>query len=178
MASTSRHPLIATRSSPERKARFEALAAGFGKSVSALLDQLIDTVLEENPVVATAEEEGGATPRVSLRLRAGDRELLNAKAAERGMKAASYAVMLLHAHVRGRAPVPIAELNQLKVAVGELSAVGRNLNQVAKAANAGQVAGKVVEQMLPVVQRQVAEVREYVAALVRVNLQSWEAGDA
>jgi predicted DNA binding CopG/RHH family protein len=178
MASSSRHPLIATRSSPERKARFEALAAGFGKSVSALLDQLIDTVLEENPVAAAAEEESGATPRISLRLRAGDRELLNAKAAGRGMKPASYAVMLLHAHVRGRAPVPITELNRLKVAVGELSAIGRNLNQLAKAANAGQVASKAVEQALPVVQRQVAEVREYVAGLVRVNLESWEAGDA
>jgi hypothetical protein len=94
------------------------------------------------------------------------------------MKAASYAAMLLHAHVRSRAPIPLAEINLLKVAIGELSAIGRNLHQLAEAANAEQGAGRAVEQALPQMQRQVSEVREYVAALVRVNLESWEAGDA
>lgn len=177
MARSPRHPLIATRTSPETKAGFEALAGRQGKSVSVFLSQLIDKVLEQNPAVAAAEAEG-ASGRMSLRLRAGDRELLNARAAKRQMKAASYAAMLLHAHVRSRAPLPLIELNQLKVTVGELSAIGRNLNQLAKTANSGPVSDAAVVETLAAVQRQVAEVRESVATLVRVNLESWEAGDA
>lgn len=177
MGRSPRSPLIATRTSPDTKAGFEALAARQGKSVSVFLSQLIDKVLEQNPMAATAEAEG-ASGRMSLRLRAGDRELLNARAAQRQMKAASYAVMLLHAHLRSQAPMPMSELNQLKVTVGELSAIGRNLNQLAKAANSGHVPDAGVVKTLEAVQRQVAEVREYVAAVVRVNLESWEAGDA
>ena len=177
MARSPRSPLIATRTSPETKAGFEALAASQDKTVSVFLSQLIDKVLEQNPVAATTEAEG-ASGRMSLRLRAGDRELLNARAAQRQMKAASYAVMLVHAHVRSRAPMPLTELNQLKVAVGELSSIGRNLNQLAKTANSGQVSDAAVVKTLEAVQRQVAEVRAYVAAVVRVNLESWEAGDA
>ncbi len=93
------------------------------------------------------------------------------------MKAASYGAMLVRAHVRGRAPLPIGELNALKVAVGELSAIGRNLNQIARAANSRESSG-VLRDTLRQVQGQVAEVRESVAALVRENLMSWEAGDA
>jgi hypothetical protein len=175
-----RQPSIATRTTPETKARFEALAANRGKTVAVLLGEVIAAVLERNPVVvAAASEEGeGGSSRMSVRLREGDRELLNVRAGGRGMKAASYLAMLIHAHVRGRAPLPAVELNQLKAAVGELSAIGRNLNQLARAANVGQVGDAAVSQALDAVRRQVAEVREHVAGLVRVNLESWEAGDA
>jgi hypothetical protein len=184
MASNPRQPSIATRSTPETKARFEALAASRGKTVAALLGDVIDAVLERNPVAAAAgasaatEEGEGASGRMSVRLRDGDRELLNVRAGARGMKAASYLAMLIHAHVRGRAPLPVAELNQLKASVGELSAIGRNLNQLARAANVGQVGDAAVSQALDAVRRQVAEVREHVAGLVRVNLESWEAGES
>ena len=137
-----RQPSIATRSTPETKARFEALAASRGQTVAAFLELVIEAVLERNPVVAstgTAADEEGVSGRMSIRLRSGDRELLNARAAQRGMKPASYVAMLVHAHVRRRAPLPLGELNQLKVAVGELSAVGRNLNQLVRAAHVGEM---------------------------------------
>lgn len=174
-----RHPLLATRCPPETKAAFDALAASRQQSASALLLAMIENVVGKNAAPAPpAEEDEGITGRMSVRLRAGDRGLLNARAAQRGMKAAGYLAMLAHAHARGQAPLPLQELNQLKSAVGELSAVGRNLNQLARAANAGQAGDAALANLLDDVQSNVAELREQVAALVRVNLESWEAGDA
>ncbi len=94
------------------------------------------------------------------------------------MKPASYLVALIRAHVRHDAPLPTAELNALKVAVGQLSAVGRNLNQLVHASHAGAASvGDLVQTLHETVAR-VEDVRRYVADVVRGNLMSWEAGDA
>ena len=150
-------------------------------SESALLTLLMDAVLEQNDVPACAAanaEADAATERVSLRLRPGDRRRVDARAAERNMKPASYVVALIRAHVRHDAPLPAAELNALKVAVGQLSAVGRNLNQLAHASHAGAaLVGDLVQTLRETLAR-VEDVRRYVADVVRGNLMSWEAGDA
>ncbi len=182
MAATAPHQrFVAARTSPEKKARFGALAASRGMSESALLTLLVDAVLEQNDVpdraVANAEVDA-ATQRVSLRLRPGDRRRVDARAAERNMKPASYVVALIRAHVRHDAPLPAAEMNALKVAVGQLSAVGRNLNQLVHASHAGAASiGDLVQTLRETVAR-VEHVRRCVAELVRANLMSWEAGDA
>ena len=178
---TTRQPLIAAHTSPEKKAKFAALAASRGMSESALLTLLMDDVLEQNDVPACASanaEADTATERVSLRLRCGDRRRVDARAAARNMKTASYLVALVRAHVRHDAPLPTAELNSLKMAVGQLSAVGRNLNQIAHASHLGAaVGGDLVPHLHETVAR-VEEVRRYVADVVRGNLMSWEADDA
>lgn len=176
-----RQPSIATRSTPETKARFAALAASRGQSVATFLEHVIEAVLEHNPVVAsggTTADEEGVSGRMSIRLRSGDRELLNVRAAQRGMKSASYVAMLIHAHVRRGAPLPLGELNELKAAVGALSAVGRNLNQLVRTAHMGEMGDAALRKTLDDVSGQLAEVRDQVASLIRVNLESWEAGDA
>ena len=97
-----------------------------------------------------------------------------------GMSELQDLVALIRAHVRGSAPLPTAELNTLKVAVGELSAVGRNLNQLTRAMNSGAGAAVVgdLAETLNQVTVCVEEVRRAVAELVKVNLMSWEVGDA
>ena len=180
MASALRQPLVAARTSPERKAKFAALAASRGMSESALLTLLVDTVLEENRVPAGAADPDEGTPaseRVSLRLRQGDRRRVNARAAARNMKPASYLVALIRAHVRHEAPLPAAELNALKLAVAQLSAVGRYLHQLGAGA-AGTAAGVEFVRHLHEAMARVEDVRRYVSDVVRGNLMSWEAGDA
>jgi len=51
------------------------------------------------------------------------------------MAAATYASTLLRTHVRGVARLPEREQSELKRSVAELSAIGRNLNQLARVAN-------------------------------------------
>lgn len=84
----------------------------------------------------------GQAARLYVRVREEDRLLLHERAAARGMASATYLSVLLRAHLRSLAPLPKDELAALKRVVGELGAVGRNLNQIARAANQGaRVAG-------------------------------------
>lgn len=56
-------------------------------------------------------------------------------------------MVLLRAHLRKLTPIPKDELLALKRSISELAAIGRNVNQVAKAANdGGRLPGSVREE--------------------------------
>jgi hypothetical protein len=133
------HPIIATRVTAETKSRFGALAQRHEISASALLKRLIDVALLNGPDGQVGSEEAAGQPprdlRVYVRLRPEDHLLLRERAAARDMAAATYASILLRAHLRALRPLPERELGELKRAVAELGAIGRNLNQIARVAN-------------------------------------------
>ena len=53
------------------------------------------------------------------------------------MRPATYIGILTRSHLRRLAPLPKDELLALRRSIGELAAIGRNINQIAKAANDG-----------------------------------------
>jgi hypothetical protein len=94
------------------------------------------------------------------------------------MAAATYVSVLVRAHLRILSPLPKQELMVLRRAVGELGAMGRNLNQIARAANrGGQVVGPTREDLMAVL-RACMGLRDHVAALMQANLATWETGRA
>ena len=178
MPTAARDSLIAVRTTLETKARFGALAALHGLSPSALLTRILDDVLNqnENHDMRAQELERPAGERLSLRLRPGDLAKVSERAVARGMKTATYIAALIHAHVCRDAPLPVAELNVLKLAVAQLSGLRRDLDR-----STGQPSGAnadVARALLEATQRQVDDLRRDVAGVVRCNLMSWEAGDA
>jgi hypothetical protein len=114
--------------------------------------------------------------RVTLRLRPGDQMLVEARAASRGMRPASYLVALIHAHVRADPPMPRSELRELKIAVAELSATKRSLDPLRLGSHAAVTID--VMKVLHDTAARVDAVRGYVTDVVRANLVSWEAPDA
>src|SRR6185312_9030388 len=76
--------------------------------------------------------------RLSIRLDPSDRLLLKERAAARGVPSATYIAALMRSHLRGITPLMKEERLALDRVVSELSAVGRNLNQMARALNRGQ----------------------------------------
>jgi hypothetical protein len=60
-----------------------------------------------------------------VRLRHEDHLLLEARAWARGMRPATYASVLLRAHLRQLTPLPKEELLALKRSISELTAIGR-----------------------------------------------------
>lgn len=119
---------------------------------------------------------GGA--RLYVRLRPGDRLLLRERAAARGLAGATYASLLLRAHLRNLPPLPKEELLALKGAVAELGAIGRNLNQIVRAANQGnRVVGPMKEDLRSLLK--VCEaLRNHVKNVIKANLSSWAVGHA
>lgn len=174
--------LIAARVTPETKAHFRALADLQQLTESALLKRLITlTIQSVGGVGAEAlkanrrRTQGG---RVCIRLRAEDQLLLQERAGARQMAAATYAGVLSRAHLRSMPPLVRHELLELKRSVAELGAIGRNINQLARAANQG---GRVVapgRDDLRSIIRVCEGLRDHVKALIKANTRSWECAAA
>ena len=73
-------------------------------------------------------------------------------------------------------PLPKDELLALRRSIGELATIGRNINQIAKAANdGGRLPGSAREEfraMLKVCEA----LQDNTKALLKVNVTSWESG--
>jgi hypothetical protein len=113
-----------------------------------------------------------------IRLRADDQILLRERAAVRAMAPATYISVLTRAHLRSLAPLPKEELLALKRTVAELGIIGRNLNQIARAANQGQLVTSAGRDDLTSMLRVCEALRDHVRGLLMANLKSWEQGSA
>jgi predicted DNA binding CopG/RHH family protein len=164
----------------ETKTRFAAVARHQGLSDSALLKRLIDTMLQVGNQASDPATDGRAArvSRLSVRLRPDDQMLLRERAAARGMPAATYVSVLTRAHLRSLSPLPKDELLALRRTVSELGSIGRNLNQIARAANQGERASAPSREDLRAILRVCEGLRDHVKGLLSANIKSWEQGYA
>lgn len=151
---------------------------------SALLKRMLQLVLHSADPVGTG---GGAADaagrparqaRLYVRLTPDDRLLLQARSAARCLAPATYASVLLHAHLRALTPVPEAELRAIRQATRELAAIGRNLNQIARATHQGGAGMGASRENLFAMIKIFEALRDHFRAYVSTNLSSWESGDA
>lgn len=148
----SRLPTLTVRLTPEEKGRFVELAASHGLSESALALVAIRAVLAPGGAavlnIPTAPLRGPATDRITIRLRPGDGAALDARAAQRGVKASTYLAALVRAHL-GASPILTAdELHTVKQAVVVLAGVGRVLSRIARSGAQGSPIPAEVRQAL------------------------------
>jgi len=171
---------IQCRVTSETKALIQALAGRERITESALVRQLLETVLRTSAGgVSPSNEPPERVPRdtrLCVRLAADDRLLLTERAAARDMAAATYVSVLVRAHLRGLAPLPKAELMALKRSIAELSAIGRNLNQIARVANQGGRTAAIGQGEVSGMLKVAAGLRDHVKALLRANEGSWRTG--
>lgn len=161
------------------KERFSARARIEGMSESALLRRIVEAAIgppscsEESATVPV--EPIPASGRLSVRLRSDDFLLLRERARCRGLPAATYVSFLVRSHLRRLAPIPERELKELKRAIAEISAVGRNLNQIARASNDGQFR-EPGKGDVDVLLRACVRLRDAMKQVINRNLESWENG--
>lgn len=137
-----------------KKQAFAAVADRFGMSESALVEGLVDALLDKNPVGAEAAQaagvaqaqaaeaeararESGQRDRINVRLAADDRERIEKRAGARGMPTSTYIAHLVRSHVREAPPVPEAEIERIEVVTRQLRAMNDTLRQIAAALAAG-----------------------------------------
>lgn len=186
--------VLKTRIAPELKLQAKALADRQLLSEAAWLKRLVireirsareaDAEVEREPCRASsvpksgrdARSAGGCSRPIFVRLKHEDRLLLEARSDARGMRPATYVGVLTRSHLRRLAPLPKDELLALRRSIAELAAIGRNLNQIAKAANeGGRMPGSARDEfraMLKVCEA----LRDNTKALLKANLTSWESG--
>ena len=164
----------------ETKDRFGAVARHQGLSDSALLKRLVELMLQS----ASAAELGtpGGTDRASrdsrltVRIRPDDQLLLRERAAARGMAAATYVSVLTRSHLRSLAPLPKAEWLILERILTELGKLGRNVNQIARAANRGERVSDPGSTQFRAMLTICNALRVNTKKLLQANARSWNKG--
>jgi hypothetical protein len=125
-----------------------------------------------------ARASNGCPRPVFVRFRDEDRLLLDARAAARGMRPATYVSVLIRSHLRSLTPLPKEEFLALKSSIRELASLGRNINQIARAANeGGQLPGSVRDEFRAMLKICEA-LRANTKALLKANEVSWQTGHA
>ena len=94
------------------------------------------------------------------------------------MKYTTYAAALIRAHVRADPPMPLEELARLERGLAEISALGRNLSQIARGISEGQGVDPGLRVELAAVLQAVEELRQTLRKVVKINRISWESTDA
>ncbi|PWT83047.1 MAG: hypothetical protein C5B58_07195 [Acidobacteria bacterium] len=173
---------IQCRVTPEMKTLVRALAEREQITESALVKQLLQVVLRTAALQGFPKLDELDRPnrdaRLYVRLEPEDRQLLMGKAIQRGMPSATYVSLLLRSHLRGVAPLPKEELLALRHSIAELRAVGRNLNQMARALNQDARAAAPGRQEANAMLRVAEGLRDHFKALLKANEKSWLHGYA
>ena len=187
--------ILKVRVSPELKLQAKTVADRELLTEAAWLKRLVIREVRAADVTGTslAEPRGaeasrrpglaargtsGRDVRVYVRLRHEDRLLLEARASARGMRPATYASVLLRAHLRQLTPLPKEELLALKRSISELAAIGRNINQIGKAANQGARLPSSAREDFHAMLKICEALRDNTKALLKANETTWSTGHA
>ena len=177
--SASRLPSITARPTPAEKERFVALAARRGMSEATLALIAIRSLLDRDDVSETSAAPARrerSTDRITIRLRPGDRRVINERAGRRGQKASTYLAALVRAHIAANPPLTDDELGAYKEGVILLAGLGRLLARMSRdGARAGSMP-KDLQQELSRTRAVVAGLEKVTSDLVCAALKSWESG--
>jgi hypothetical protein len=172
--------VVRCRVSSETKALLRNIAAREQVTESAMVRPLLQTLVRtgatERSAISKSDDTGLRAERLSIRLLPNDRLLLRERASSRGMPSATYVAGLVRSHLRKLTPLPVEELDALKRSIAELGAVGRNLNQIARALNAGGRWDGPGPQHLDAMLKIAVALRDHMRALLKANETSWERG--
>ncbi len=171
---------IHCRVAPEIKAALRAAAARENLTESALIKQLLTAMIRgqlgANPDSALTSPTTPRDSRLYVRLEPSDRLLVQSRAASRGMASATYVAVLVRSHLRSLAPLASEELRALKQVVGQLSACGRLLNQMARELSQGQPSAVPGRQEVVTMLNLCTGLRDHVQRLLVANARSWRLG--
>ncbi|ODT86089.1 MAG: hypothetical protein ABS69_00215 [Nitrosomonadales bacterium SCN 54-20] len=133
-------PYLTTRIQEETKTAFQQRASATGLSDSEFLRRLIIDALEEpeegNPALIAPNSGQSELERIMLRLPRFLMEGVQDRAKRRGMAPSRWISSLVQVNLMQQPVLTDVELLKLEENIRELAALGRNLNQIAKALNA------------------------------------------
>lgn len=177
-------PHISTRTDDVTKAAFKAVAKKRRKTESKLLDEFVASVIGASQAIeeVAMEEPGSVEPsavgaelgRLNIRPPAFILDGIKERAKWKEMSANRWVVALLQSHLTGKPVVTDYEIAALKSSARELAAIGRNLNQIARALNESfHETDRVKLELLKDLATEIKVNRQAIRNLVRASLNSW-----
>jgi hypothetical protein len=171
-------PVLKTLVETETKTRFRNLAKTRGLSESELLRSvvLVVTGQDTDDQLIKPEAENNELERMTVRLPGFLMDAAKQRGKSKGMAASRWVAALVQANLTGKPVMADKELAILQASNRELAAIGRNINQIAKALNeAFHETERVRLDTLAALSQSISENRAAIRSLVRASQQAWEA---
>ncbi|KMZ11840.1 hypothetical protein BHUM_03132 [Candidatus Burkholderia humilis] len=168
-------PELKTRVTTDEKRQFHAAAQANGLTDSRLLEKLVQAFLKREPIASPtpASQVGVRSQQAHARLTPAEHADLGQLAAERGMSRGTYLGELFRVHAYEQPRFSTVEIDALHRAAEQLTAVGRNVNQIARALNTSlDEAHRATAIDFQHLKRMIDEQRTHVNELVRSNMRS------
>lgn len=170
---------IIARIRPERKEPFKQLSKRLGITESKLLLLLVDMAIDQPPEVAAPVKPDGNNADASImkvRLPKFLKTAVQDRAASMDVPASRWVAALVQSNLTGQPVMFEPELFELRASNRALAAIGRNINQIARALNeAFHETERVKLDKLAELGAAIKENREVIRALVRASQNAWEA---
>jgi hypothetical protein len=172
---------IKTRVPEHTKLRVQELASQRFLTESIWLRQIVEAEIQKAAATlpsapAPPPPRGPTGRRIAVRLLPGDAMLLKERATGRRTVPATYVSILLRSHLRQLSPLPTDELRAFRDQIRELRIIGRNLNQIARGMNRGEIDDPTVREDLRMFVKVATAMREATRALLKANTKAWEVG--
>jgi len=175
-------PALLTQVDIELKQRFQKLSKSNGLSESELLRSIVIDAMrniefnESDKFGLNLDFEKSETERITVRMPSFLMQAAKEKGKAKGMATSRWIAALVQSNIAKNPVMADQELNNLKASIRELNAIGRNINQMARALNESRNnTDKVNLDTLYLLgdslKRNLSAVRE----LVRASQQVWEA---
>ncbi|POR73728.1 hypothetical protein BKM30_25995 [Pseudomonas syringae pv. syringae] len=180
----SKKPLLSARVEPQMKAEFDARAAALKMTTAALLEKAVADFLRvpapKPSALVKAEEQHTDTGSdagkvwIDVSLSHTEAKALDALAKEMGWSRLKYLAQLFRVHLSSEPRFSEKEMLELRQVTMQLSALGRNINQIARALNISLDHANQAHAVNWEVMHKVVDLhRKYVKALVKSNLSYW-----
>ena len=171
-------PILKVLVDPTIKTRFDRAARARGLSTAALLRMVAVAAIEQDeasPTVVEPDPKQSVTERMTIRM---PRFLMNGAkehAVSKGMTPSRWISALVQSNILRQPVMDDAELQGLRTSNRELAAIGRNINQIAKALNETfHETERVRLDRLAELSRAVEGNRMAIQSLVRASQNTWE----
>jgi len=171
-------PVLKTLVDPDVKGRFRRMAKARGLSESELLRQTVFALTDQNqdigkPVVPDPEQAD--LNRITVRMPRFLMASTKRKAKSKGMAPSRWIAALVLSNLTAKPVMTDDELAALNASTRELVAIGRNINQIAKAINtAFYETERVRLDKLSELSQVIKDNRAAIRALVRASQNAWE----
>ena len=178
--SMSRGKIAAVRLSADEKERLRALAASYGLKESALLKRAVDRLIDPGGLSGEGFTEpppdGARLAKMLICLHPDIRSHVAQRARARGLPPATYVAAVIRSHVLNLRPLPKAEIRAFEQGVVQLAMIGRNLNQLARRANAEKAVAIPRREDLALFLKTCTAMVGHLKATLKANKESWEVG--
>lgn len=170
--------IIKARVEQGQRQRFQRLGKSRGLTESELLRFLVLLAIEpadssSAPIAPNAADADAE--RMTVRMPRFLKKAVAARAKTKGMTPSRWVTALIQSNLTGTPVMGDAELMAVQASSRELAAIGRNINQIAKALNeAFYETERVRLDKLAELSKTITENRAAIRALVRASRNAWE----